>query len=336
MKMRLFFLCFVLFFLFTSARFVAQTPLLGTALDSTKFYIGATFQGEYHLKDITQNQAVNFPNYAVLENTQYEFVRAINDTIKNANTSLDYTQKVQFLALEAGAVELPAFAFVMQQDTIFSEVIALEILPLPIEDPKKLVDIQNIQEVPSTWGDRFWQLWYWLLAHPWFSLSFFVLLLGILCYFGYQQYQAYWVKKALRNAPKPLVPPHIEAFELLEALAQKELWQKGDYKIYYTELSFVLRNYLQRKYLIPALEETSDEIFMHLRKTHFPQEQKENLRKLLALSDLVKFAKEEPLSEANLSAMEQVRAFITLSLQMEEALLQNQFHLNESFDVAKN
>jgi hypothetical protein len=75
----------------------------------------------------------------------------------------------------------------------------------------------------------------------------------------------------------------------------------------------VLRNYLQRKYLIPALEETTNKILVHLKRTHFPHEQKESLRQLLSLSDLVKFAKEEPQAVENVAALEDVRLFLTIT-----------------------
>ena len=46
----------------------------------------------------------------------------------------------------------------------------------------------------------------------------------------------------------------------LEKLKQAQLWQNGKIKAYYSDLSDILRLYIENRYNSPALEMTTDEI----------------------------------------------------------------------------
>jgi len=304
------------FYLFFSSPFWAQIPVLGTGVDTNKVHLAGTFEIHYELKNISPNITVQFPDYAAITDENYEFVRQHIDTLPNENGAISYRQKVQFIALEEGEWKLPSFTFVAGQDTIRSEEIAVQVESIPIEDPTKLADIQNIRELEASWKDYLLESWIWLRDNPWVSLSLLFVLLIIVFYFFWRKYKSAKTAR-LSSVKKVILPPDVEALQLLEVLEQKQLWQTGNYKLYYTELSFILRNYLQRRYLIPALEETTDKILLYLKRTHFQHQQKERLRKLLSLSDLVKFAKEEPLAQENISALENVRLFVENSLEKE-------------------
>jgi hypothetical protein len=101
---------------------------------------------------------------------------------------------------------------------------------------------------------------------------------------------------------KVIQPPHIIAERLLKELKVKQLWEKGQIKEYYSELSHILRGYLEDAYKIPALESTTDELmsilnsdkmtaFQGLNKSGFLLEK---IQDLLQTADLAKFAKVIP------------------------------------------
>ena len=75
----------------------------------------------------------------------------------------------------------------------------------------------------------------------------------------------------------------------------KKLWQEGKIKDYYTGITDILRVYLQERYHIGAPEMTTDEIMLALKRKDISEDMKKELREILVLSDLVKFAKENPL-----------------------------------------
>jgi hypothetical protein len=88
---------------------------------------------------------------------------------------------------------------------------------------------------------------------------------------------------------------------LLNNLEKKELWQKGEIKAYYSELTDIARNYIEEAIQIPAMESTTSELIEGLRKASLKKkmtlskETIENLEQVLRQADLVKFAKSKPL-----------------------------------------
>jgi hypothetical protein len=92
-------------------------------------------------------------------------------------------------------------------------------------------------------------------------------------------------------------PSHEIALEKLQKLKEVKLWQKGEVKTYHSALSEIVREYLENRFKILALEATTDEIVEKMRIFSIPKEQKMVLQEMLELSDLVKFAKVKPLPD---------------------------------------
>ena len=68
-------------------------------------------------------------------------------------------------------------------------------------------------------------------------------------------------------------------------LEKKELWQKGEIKAYYSELTDIARNYIEEAIEIPAMESTTSELIIGLRavsikkKMSLTQDTLENLER---------------------------------------------------------
>ena len=98
------------------------------------------------------------------------------------------------------------------------------------------------------------------------------------------------------------LPPFEEALEKLQELDNKLLWQNNEIKKYYSELTEIIRVFIEKELEIPALEITTFELVSLLSDYNNPKNiniTKETVRKLDALlqeADLVKFAKSTPLS----------------------------------------
>ncbi len=86
------------------------------------------------------------------------------------------------------------------------------------------------------------------------------------------------------------IPPHETALRKLRELKEKELWQKGQIKEYQSELTFIIREYLQGRFTMNALEMTTSEILREV--PGFVDTEK--LGNILQIADLVKFAKAVP------------------------------------------
>ncbi len=61
---------------------------------------------------------------------------------------------------------------------------------------------------------------------------------------------------------KPKVPPYKTAIEQLEELRHKKLWQNGHVKAYYSEMTDIVRVYIENQFDVQAVEMTTDEILL--------------------------------------------------------------------------
>jgi len=143
-----------------------------------------------------------------------------------------------------------------------------------------------------------------------FSVLSSIVLIGILVYVGYRFYlkrkeTGYFIK-----SPEPPRPAHEVALEALEELQKKNLISDGLIKEFYIEISEIIRRYVEGRYFIPALEETSREILRELDGQGISEEMLVKAKDMLDLSDLVKFAKYKPSDDENKSVIDWGREFI--------------------------
>jgi hypothetical protein len=143
-----------------------------------------------------------------------------------------------------------------------------------------------------------------------FTLIFSILLIGALLYLGYRFYlkrreTGYFIKQ-----PKPPRPAHEVALEALEELLGKNLLSDGMIKAFYSDISEIIRRYIEGRYFIPALEETSREILKELKDQDITEDMLINAKEILELSDLVKFAKYKPSDKEHISVVDWTRKFI--------------------------
>jgi len=181
-----------------------------------------------------------------------------------------------------------------QLDTTFTNDLLLHVNAIPVGDDNELRPIKPIIEEPLNWVD-FWPI-YLLVA------------LGSI---GYALYLNR--KRRQRQAPPPPPPPPADVIALreLDALEGKNLWQQDLTKEYYSELTRILREYLEGRFDVQAMEMTTRQITSALgQRTDFGQNQGKELSQLLQLSDLVKFAKARPAVELHAEGLNRVRTFV--------------------------
>jgi hypothetical protein len=156
---------------------------------------------------------------------------------------------------------------------------------------QKMFDIKPI--LPA---ERSWDWLYYLLA---------CVALGAGGFFAYRWYQ----KRKQQPKQEVIVyaTPIEKATAQLQALEQKSLWQRGQIKDYYSELTDIARTYIEEEIHIPAKESTTRELIANLKSTiktkkfSLSAETVQNLEQVLMQADLVKFAKSIPM-EAEIEA----------------------------------
>jgi len=160
-------------------------------------------------------------------------------------------------------------------------------------EPTDIKDIKDIVEVDSNWV-------------PWFFWGLNIILLTIVLYLLWK-----YRKTKYPNPTKeaPALSTHEIAFRELDTLKSKGLLERGNAREHFFELSEILRRYLGKRYLFPALDWTTEEIteyFKNQEKIKLPSRTEAN--RILKKSDLIKFAKSQALPGTD--EIEPVRTFI--------------------------
>ncbi|MBK5721594.1 hypothetical protein JGH11_12000 [Dysgonomonas sp. Marseille-P4677] len=152
----------------------------------------------------------------------------------------------------------------------------------------QISDIKTVQKPPFVWQDYLEYLYIPLLI-------FLVLaLIGLGVYFFLRKR-----KKGYYFTPKIVLPPHVIALQELDKLKTSKLWQKGQEKEYYTELTDILREYIDGRFKIDAPEMISDDIIDAVHLATDTKSATDGLSQILKLADLVKFAKYTPFADEN-------------------------------------
>jgi hypothetical protein len=274
------------FALFLSLLSIAlwSQPKVTTAVNTTKNKIGAEFK--LTLKtDVDTLSKVKFPeskSFGALEVIQSYKI----DTVRKG-ARYELIKKYGLTQFDSGKYIIPKVPVIINGKTIFSDSIKVEVNDVKVDTLKqKMYDIKDIVKVENPMGT------WWI----------YVLIALVIAIAGFLVYRL--IKKIQRKEKVDVIvfkTPIEKATTLLQQLESKELWQKGEIKSYYSELTDIARNYIEEEIHIPAMESTTSELIEGLRRAAKQQKLKlsnetvENLEKVLKQADLVKFAKVKPL-----------------------------------------
>lgn len=283
-------LLLVLIQVFLCGQLFAQKTLIDVSADSTAILIGE--QTILHLSVTTDNGREVLP--LIPHDTLMRGVEVLNisipDTTHIDNNRIIIRQDILVTSFDSALYLLPPLKVIDGPDTVSSNQIALKVstIPVNIDKPEEFYDIKNVWKPPFVLADYYALIYGILFA------------LFLICVIGY-------VIQRLRNrkplmpqkAPEPLLPPHEQAIKELDELKVQKLWQQGRNKEYYTLLTDTLRKYIVYRFDINAQEMTSGEILDIIYKTAEAGSVQHNLKQILQIADLVKFAKLHPLPEEN-------------------------------------
>ena len=271
------FLCIFLFFGLFS---FAQDPIVKAQVETSNIRIGEQFNYRITVKEVDK---VILPK---LELNGLEVV----DSVKTDTINYMLIQKYKITGFDSGAFYIPQQQVFIRNQAYLTDSILINVATVPIDTTKiKKYPIKSIKKEPLVFDD--YKLYIYLLIAALLIIGFWI----------------YWfvIRKKKEEEEKPTyvaLAPYDEAMYKLNELDEKLLWQNNKVKEYYSELTDIIRAYIERELKVPALEKTSDEIIETLNdfyEANTINTTKENIKKLKDLfqeADLVKFAKSKPLA----------------------------------------
>ena len=268
------------FFLFCSFVSLAQDRIVKAQVETSNIRIGEQFTYRITVKEVDK---------VILPKLELKGLEVV-DSIKTDTINYMLIQKYKITGFDSGAFYIPQQQVFIRNQAYLTDSILINVATVAIDTTQiKKYPIKTIKKEPLVFDD--FKLYIYLLIAALIIIGFWI----------------YWfvIRKKKEEEEKPTyvaLAPYDEAMHKLSELDEKLLWQNNKVKEYYSELTDIIRAYIERELKVPALEKTSDEIIETLNdfyEANTINTTKENIKKLKDLfqeADLVKFAKSKPLA----------------------------------------
>ena len=260
--------------------------VVSAAIDSTTLFIGD--QTDLHLQATCEvGEQVQFP---VLDEQLIPGIEIVDKTIIDTTTLKDgrvqYNQYVTLTSFEDSLFYIEPLSFVSGDQTIQSEALTLNVVqPFEVDTADMAItDIKDVYKAP---------IWCWGILR-WVLLALGVVGVSVGGYYFITYLRSRFGKREedAQLPTEPLRPAEEVALEKLDIIREQKIWQSGQQKEYHTQLTDVVREYIARRFGVSSTEQTSDETLRAMRPLLSEKKELfEQLRKMLTLADLVKFAK---------------------------------------------
>lgn len=215
-----------------------------------------------------------------------------------------YRQYLTVTSFDTGYHTIPSIGFIYRKDhdtanyTSYTDSLLMQVNTVSVDTTLAIKDIKAPMKQAVTLSE--------MLPYI-IGSAVFIALLALVIYYFWRRSQN---KPLIPRIVKPSLPPWQTALNELDELSARKHWQEGRVKLFHSELSDILRRYLEYQHLIPAVEMVTDDILESCRSNAAVAGSTEQLGQILHLADLVKFAKEIPLPPQNEQSLRDSYTFI--------------------------
>jgi len=302
--------------LLTSINSWAQECKATAKLDSTTILIGDYLNVQ--LQIIAPQKTIPYiqtPSSSLLDSLNIEIIgySAVDTIHQSAN--IIYHQTITITSFDSGNYVFPPI-LILDKDSNWlavTESLHFQVNTIAVDTTAAIRDIKPIAKAPLTFRE--------LLPMILLALAITIAIVVIvLLYIKYGHH-----KKRKKPIAAPIVAKekaHIIALQALEQLRLKKLWENGLVKLYYSELTDILRSYIANRYEVDAREMVTTEIMEALDNKPIADLNREALEQLLTTADLVKFAKWAPLPPDNDLYFKNAKDFIEHTAENIDNLIQ--------------
>lgn len=270
--------------LFLSLCTLAGFAQVTSTVDSTQIKIGSAFNLTVKAT-ANEGSKVVFPNqqnigpFEVLEQSK-------TDTVSNGN-NIELTKKYTLTQFDEGEYVVPRLSVYIDGKNHQTNLFNIKVNNVAVDTLKQPMYDIKAQIGGETDTDKLWKYFFGIL---------FSIIAGVAAYFIVKRIQdKNLTEEDLYKTPLEKVT------KKLQLLDSKRLVLNGDVKSYYSEMTDVIRDYIEEVFEIPAKESTTSEVIQMLfqtiqsKKIQLSKESVNDLKRVLQTADLVKFAKSEPM-----------------------------------------
>ncbi|MGS2740312.1 hypothetical protein [Sinomicrobium sp. M5D2P17] len=316
---------FAAMFLFAPIRSVAQdTPRVTSKIDSTQMRIGEQLHFEISV-DADSTALVVFPEGQTF--SPLEMVKAADiDTFRNKDR-VNLIRKYALTQFDSGHYTLPRQKIIVNNKEFYTDSLKITVNDIAVDTTtQKMYDIKPLTAVSGNYSG-------WVRYMIW-GLIILAIAGGLIYWFFIRK------KPLTREEKEALLPPFDRALLGLKKLEESRYLIQSQYKEYYSELTNIVRAYLEEEVHISAMESTTEELVTKLEmmqqggRLNLEKNTINNFKSVLQKADLVKFARSRPdtnAAEADRKVIENVVVSTKEAIPepTEEELLQREEYIAE-------
>ena len=263
---------------------LAANSQVTSSIDSTAIKIGEELRYKIQV-DVDSTSLVVFSEEQTFRPLELINSYPVDSTKKGRYYKL--TKTYGLTQFDSGAYTIPKQKIIIGDAVYYTDSLKVQVNAVTVDTTKqKLFNIKPITVVKKT------------RSGLWSGVAFFVLILLII---GGLLYWFIWRKKPLTEAEKiAALPPYERAKLALEKLDEERYFENKEIKTFYSDLTLILRQYLDEKVYDQSLESTTDELVLRLKTLQAANQITlsantiRNIETILKRADLVKFAKSKP------------------------------------------
>lgn len=277
-------LCFAVYFLSLYVATAQNQPQIATKVDTKSIKIGE--QIEYQISvESKENEVVTFPEGQTFSPLEMVFSSSVDTFRQQEKQRL--VKNYYLTHFDSGVYTIPQQRIGVGNAFFTTDSLQIQVHNVVVDTLKQpLFDIKPIISVQKPTSNKVW------IGLAGLLLLIVLLVVGYVCFFR---------KKKLSEAEKiALLPAFDRAILGLKNLQNSKYLLESKHKEYYSELTDIVRKYLEEEVHISASESTTDELITKLEllldseRLHLSKETIGDFRRVLQKADLVKFAKSQP------------------------------------------
>ena len=226
------------------------------------------------------------------------------DTLKSDSGGTELQTTFTFTSFDSGSHVIPIINGYLENpdgsiDTVTFDAGKLEVTTIQIDTTSyKPFDVKDQMVYPYTVKEFL----------PWAGMLIAFVAIVLLALRWWKRWRK---KRSLFGKVVEPDSPYVAALKELEKIRNQKLWQNNQMKLYYTRITDVLREYIEARFGLQAMEKTSAEILKELQPEGIEKSEYDSLKELLEVADLVKFAKYVPSELENENAIPRAIRFIS-------------------------
>jgi hypothetical protein len=274
-----------------------------TILDKNKLLVGEQFIITYHVT-LKNGQNVNLEPFKLnltaqnpknpKEKTSLEIVDPFEDTILINNGKREWFGSYKVTPWDSGFFQIQTVEYTINGKVNYFPSVSFSV---DLVKAKKGQDIYDIKEsfvkLPPKKFSLKEAIKEFNSKNGWWFYALLTILIGLFIFYRLKKRKkgSMILEQVEIIRPMSLKEKTILAIEDLE---KKQLWKQGLLKEHYVELSYILREYLSKRFTLSLIEKTSYESKLLLTQKEIPVLTIDEIGEILNQSDMVKFAKSEP------------------------------------------